>query len=411
MSPPAYAAPGVYVEEAGVLPHAIEGVETSVCAFAGRARRGPLAAAGAVPVASLTAFRECFGEPDPACPMGEAVRDFFQQGGRRALVLRVRHGADAGDGADECMGADDPGPALDEGDYVGEDGRGGALAALRDADGFDLLCIPPDAPGADTAPAVYRAALALCVECRAMLLVDAPAHWDDLPALLADAGAAIQALGLDGPAARNAALYYPRLLPAGMAGPARVASGSVAGVMARTDATLGIWKAPAGTYATLPGVGGLSAQVDDTAGGVLSPLTVNCLRAFFGVAPMVWGARTLRGRDALADEYKYVPVRRLALYIERSLSRGIAWAVFEPNDEALWARLRRSVDDFMLGLFRRGALQGATAREAYFVRCGPDTTTAQDRADGVCHLVVGFAAQKRGEFVVLQFAQATLPAA
>jgi len=407
MSPPVPAAPGVYIDEIGGMPRTIAGVETSACAFAGRAPGGPLAAvAGPVRVSSLAGFVDRFGPLDPACPMGAAVRDFFEQGGRHALILRLRHGVATGDD-----GADDAGPALADADYIGGDGRDGALSMLRDAEGFDLLCIPPDGPGADTSPAVYRAALALCVECRAMLLVDGPAHWDDLPALLDDPAAAVDALGLGGEAARNAALYYPRLLPPGAAAgtPARVASGAVAGVIARTDAAHGVWKAPAGREAVLAGVGALSVQVGDVAGGVLNQVAINCLRAFPGMGPVVWGARTMGGGDTMGDEFKYVPVRRLALYLERSVSRGIAWAVFEPNDASLWARLRQAVGDFMLALFRQGAFQGTTPRDGYFVKCDATTVTAQDRAAGVCNIIVGFAPLKPGEFVVLAFAQATLP--
>lgn len=409
--------PGVYVEETGDRPRSIAGVESSTCAFAGRAPRGPLATvAGPVLVSSFTDFENAFGASDPAWPMGEAVRDFFGNGGVRALVLRVRHGA-ANAGEDSGEAADDAGPALDDADYIGADGSvadggGGALAALRQADGFGLLCIPPDAPGADTAPAVYRAALALCADCRALLLVDAPAAWDDLRALLGDAEAAIDALGLSGSAARNAALYYPRLqAPAAPGQPARVASGAVAGVIARTDLQRGVWKAPAGLDAKLSPTGTPSAPVDDDANDALNPLAINCLRTFQGRGTVVWGARTLRGRDAMADEYKYVPVRRLALYIERSVQRGIGWAVFEPNDEPLWAQLRLSVGAFMHDLFRQGAFQGTSPRDAYFVRCDAGTVSARDVADGVCNIEIGFAPLKPAEFVVLRIVQATLPPA
>jgi phage tail sheath protein FI len=119
----------------------------------------------------------------------------------------------------------------------------------------------------------------------------------------------------------------------------------------------------------------------------------------------VWGARTLAGGDARSDEYKYVPVRRLALHIEESLLRGTQWAAFEPNDESLWAQLRVSIDVFLHGLFRQGAFQGSTPRDAWFVKCDAGTTTQDDINLGVVNISVGFAPLKPAEFVVLQLRQ------
>ena len=120
---------------------------------------------------------------------------------------------------------------------------------------------------------------------------------------------------------------------------------------------------------------------------------------------VVWGARTLRGADQLADEYKYVPVRRTALFIEESLYRGTQWVVFEPNDEPLWAQIRLNVGAFMQGLFRQGAFQGRTPREAYFVKCDKETTTQADINLGIVNIVVGFAPLKPAEFVVIKIQQ------
>ena len=140
--------------------------------------------------------------------------------------------------------------------------------------------------------------------------------------------------------------------------------GTLAGVMARTDVQRGMWKAPAGTAASLNGVIGLDVPMTDLENGRLKKLGVDCLRSFPIIGPVSWGARTLQGADRIASEWKYLPVRRLALFLEESLFRGTRWAVFEPNDEPLWASLRMNVGAFMNGLFRQGAFQGATAREA-----------------------------------------------
>lgn len=120
---------------------------------------------------------------------------------------------------------------------------------------------------------------------------------------------------------------------------------------------------------------------------------------------MVWGARTLQGADTLASEYKYIPVRRLASYIEESIYRGTQWAVFEPNAEPLWAELRLYVGAFMHGLFTQGALWGSSPRDAYFVKCGQDTTTQADIDRGIVNVVIAFAPIKPAEFVVIQIQQ------
>jgi uncharacterized protein len=294
--------------------------------------------------------------------------------------------------------------ALDAAAWLG-DGATSGLWALRRAEPFNLLCLPPDAFDADTPPAVLGSALDLCVERRAMLIVDAPAAWTSAGDIVARDHAALAALGLAGERARNAALYFPRILvadPASAGGQrCTVACGAVAGVYARTDGRRGVWKAPAGRDATLYGVDELAVDVGDLDHGLINPIGVNGLRRFPNTGPVVWGARTLRGDDALGDEYKYVPVRRLALFIEESLVRGLPWAVFEPNGEALWAQVRLRVDDFMQRLFRAGALAGSSAREAFFVQCGRDSTTQAELDAGLLRVEVGFAPLKPAEFVIV----------
>jgi phage tail sheath protein FI len=132
---------------------------------------------------------------------------------------------------------------------------------------------------------------------------------------------------------------------------------------------------------------------------------VNCIRNFPVYGTVLWGARTRRGADEEADEYKYIPVRRLALYMEESLFRGLKWVVFEPNDEPLWAQIRLNVGAFMHNLYRLGAFQGKTPREAYFVKCDRETTTQNDINQGVVNVLVGFAPLKPAEFVVLKIQQ------
>jgi phage tail sheath protein FI len=143
----------------------------------------------------------------------------------------------------------------------------------------------------------------------------------------------------------------------------------------------------------------------DEENGQLNPLGINCLRAKVPVGPVVWGSRTLQGNDQLASEWKYIPVRRTALFIEESLYRGTQWVVFEPNDEPLWAQIRLNVGAFMHNLFRQGAFQGRTPRDAYFVKCDKETTTQNDINLGIVNIVVGFAPLKPAEFVIIKIQQ------
>lgn len=424
MSPtPMY--PGVYVTETPRAVRTIVAVPTSICAFIGRASQGPVAVRGDAPrmVFSFADYQRIFGGPDEAS-MEHAVRDFFANGGTQALIVRLHRppempDAADGDAAAQAEGEDDAAVGNGNGNRDASD-IGAPLCdvdytdagfdALRSADLFNLLCIPPDLADGDTSPAVYRSALALCVERQAMLLVDPPAAWDGVEAVIDEGERGLQALGLSGEAGRNAALYFPRLRQRDPRDPTRISTrvpcGATAGVIARIDTQRGIWKAPAGLDASLVGVDDLAVQLDDAQNGALNPLGMNCLRRFPMAGNVIWGARTLRGADRHADDYKYVPVRRLALHLQHSIERGVAWAAFEPNDALLWAQLRLNIGAFMQGLFRQGAFQGVSARDAYFVRCDAGTTTQGDIARGVCNIVVGFAPLKPAEFVVLQIAQA-----
>ncbi|MFD8889500.1 phage tail sheath family protein [Streptomyces sp. NPDC059566] len=280
------------------------------------------------------------------------------------------------------------------------------LYALEHADLFNLLVIPPYAgtgdPGdRDVESQVITSALAYAARRRAVVVLDPPPSWTTVA--LATAGAAALT------SSKNAAVYFPRIRQPDPLRDGQVMSfapsGTVAGVLARTDAERGVWKAPAGLDATLPGVTELALPLTDAEIGLLNPVGVNCLRLAPGAGHAVWGARTRNGADRIASEWKYLPVRRTALFIEESLFRGIQWAVFEPNDEPLWAQLRLNIGAFLNNLFRQGAFQGKTAREAYFVKCDATTTTQTDINLGVVNILVGFAPLKPAEFVVLRLQQ------
>jgi phage tail sheath protein FI len=281
------------------------------------------------------------------------------------------------------------------------------LFALEKVDLFNLLCIPPFSFTADVSTALIGTAASYCEDRRAMLLVDSPSSWTTKK--IARDQFSDPNTDFVGTRSNHAAIFFPRVREINPLHDNQLEDfapcGAVAGVFARTDAQRGVWKAPAGLDATLVGVPQLSVSRTDDENGELNPLGVNCLRAFPIIGRVVWGARTMQGADQLASEWKYIPVRRTALYIEESLYRGTKWVVFEPNDEPLWAQIRLNVGAFMQNLFRQGAFQGKTPREAYFVKCDKETTTQNDINLGIVNILVGFAPLKPAEFVVLKIQQ------
>lgn len=370
--PPHMPAIGILESPAG--PARITGVDTSLAAFVGFLGTGPLAAP--VLVTSWQEFERHFGSLDPDFPMSWGAYCFFLNGGRRARIVRLERGSA-------------PAQALVDG-----------LAALHADEDFNLLCLPDTFDLADVdAATVANAAIALCESRRAFYLLDAPRSRQ-----LGDIADWVDGL----PASRNAAVYFPALAlvdPLDSAQTRVVApSGAVAGVYVRTDSNRGVWKSPAGAEASLNGLRGLATAIGDAESDLLNPRRVNALRRMPNRF-VVWGARTLAGADTMADDYKYIPVRRLGLYIEQSLARATQWAVFEPNDEPLWARLRLQVGEFMQGLFRSGAFQGRMPKEAWFVECDASTTTMADINAGVVNIVVGFAPLKPAEFLILNLRQ------
>jgi hypothetical protein len=181
--------------------------------------------------------------------------------------------------------------------------------------------------------------------------------------------------------------------------------GFVAGIYAATDAGPGVWKAPAGIDASLSGASGLTTVLTDAQNGTLNIQGINCLRNFPVYGTVVWGARTLRGNDQIGSEWKYVPIRRLALFLESSLYDGTQWVVFEPNDERLWSQIRLNVGAFMQGLFLKGAFQGTTPQQAYFVKCDAENNPQSSIDQGIVNILVGFAPLYPAEFVVIQIQQ------
>jgi len=342
--------------------------------------------------------------PPPPLAAGTNVQQYVLGAGT-AVQAQALPGGTQQQGSDGKSPTDDPGGfALGIiGDPVAKTG----LYALMDVDLFNILCIPAtmNLPDIDAA-AVATAANDLCDTRRAFYILDAPQSDGNR-----DTPVAIQAWldANDGLRNNNSALYFPRVdipdplnnLQLRPISP----SGTVAGLYARIDGARGVWKAPAGTEATLSGVQALEYKLTDPENGVLNPLAINCLRNFPIYGPVCWGARTLEGADQIESQWKYIPVRRFALFLEESLYRGTQWVVFEPNDEPLWAQIRLNVGAFMQTYFLKQAFQGSSPQQAYLVKCDSETTTQTDIDNGVVNILVGFAPLKPAEFVIIQIQQ------
>lgn len=293
-----------------------------------------------------------------------------------------------------------------------------AITALAGPDPFfNLLCLPdlvrpkatdPKALHHTNAFTVYAEAARVCAEKFAFLIVDPPPDVVDIGTAVAwkstklglrsvHAGAWFPNIRVDDPLQPGTIVSHPP-------------SGAVAGVIARTDNRVGVWQAPAGTDAFLAGVHGPSIEVSDAEQGLVNPLGVNVIRRFPIYQTVAFGSRTVDGADALASQWKYIPVRRTASHILRSLSESLRWAVHQRNGEELWSQLRVNCTAFMHALFRQGAFKGVSARDAYFVTCDATTTTPNDIDLGIVNVVIGFAPLKPAEFVVISLKQIVQPA-
>ena len=376
---PEYLAPGVYIEEVPFTGKTIEGVPTSTAGFIDIFEQGPIGKA--VKIDCYTDFERVFGGLHKRSEASYAIQQYFLNGGRVAWVVRVDDPC-----AEKLMGD----PKAHTGMY--------ALEGIA-PDSFNLLCIPAAANLDEKGfAAVIAAAEKYCIDKRAFLIIDPPTTIKTKDEIVSWIGAN------DGLRHRNAAIYFPRLEipdPLNKNQPRNVgASGTVAGVYARTDQR-GVWNAPAGAEAELRGAN-IPVRLHHRENAELNKLGINVLRSFPQIGNVVWGARTL---EQNGSEWKYVPIRRLALYVEESLDRGTKWAVFEPNDDLLWTRIRSSIGAFMTSLFRQGAFQGTKPGDAFFVRCDETTTSQADLDAGVFNIVVGFAPLKPAEFVLIYIQQ------
>lgn len=345
----------------------IVAVQTDAAAFVDTFGQGP--EGEPVQVNSLAGYERIFGPADCAGSEGcLQVAQFFRNGGSVAWILRAAPG--------QLAAAVDPvtSPLT-------------AIAPGR----FGILSIPATAHLADTdARPIWRAVLDLCRQQRAFFIVDPPATFNDTKAILQWTAEHADLLHDS-----RVAVYHPRLI-VGKAAREIGCSGAVAGIYARTDLSRGVWKAPAGNQAGIRDCEP-ARVLTDAEQELLTVSNINAIRQFPTIGTVCWGARTLDG-----GEWKYVPVRRLADMLAASILANLKQAVSEPNSETLWSAVRRVVADFLNGLWRQGAFQGATDRDAYFVKCDASTTTQADIDEGVFNVLVGFAPLKPAEFILLK---------
>jgi uncharacterized protein len=368
MSPPKNP-PGITISETPSGARPIAGVPTGVAAFVGWAAQGPTDQA--ILLRSWSDFETQFGGFDPRFYLGYAVSHFFANGGQQAYVARL-----ASDGNAAVMTG----------------------ARLLDAvPSFNLLAVPGESD-----PGLIAQLQAYCAGRKTFLIVDS-APGSTVATL--QAGPDNRMTGAN---AINSAFYFPWLnaldAQQNITRPFPP-SGFVAGIYAATDAARGVWRSPAGIRANLTGQSGPVLDLTDPQIGVLSAHAVNCIRHIAQFGDVIWGDRTLGGSDQAVSDWKYVSVRRLALYIESSLYDGTQWVVFEPNNAQLWAQLRSSVSAFMQTLFVQGAFQGSTPAQAYFVTCDARNNPQASIDQGVVNILVGFAPLHPAEFIVIQIQQ------
>jgi uncharacterized protein len=351
----------------------ITAATTSITAFIGAANAGD--ANAPTHCFSFADYERQFGGSMDATHLGLAVQQFFANGGSDAVVVRAR----------EC-------------ETHAADGIVDAMRVLVSEGEVNLLCLPGFAD-----PVALAAADAYCRSHHVFLIADPPETADTAEKMLALVS------GSDVVKSDHAAMYFPWMSIADPSKPGQARrvppSGALAGIYARTDQAGGVWRAPAGSDARL--LDGLTPDriLTTEEAASLNRRAVNCIRQFPAHGTIAWGARTLAGDDDLTSDWKYIPVRRTGLFIEKSISRGLTWVLSQPNGEPLWMQIRQTVGTFMHQLFRQGAFLATSPHDAYFVQCGSETTTQADVNAGIVNIVVGFAPLKPAEFVIIKLQQ------
>jgi phage tail sheath protein FI len=288
-------------------------------------------------------------------------------------------------------------------DYVGNSSDRTGFGGLEAIDEITMLCVPDlmaaHQRGVLSAEDVKAVQLAMIAHCE--LMADRVAILDT-PSGLKAQDVKEWRMDVTGYDSKYAAMYWPWIKVADPVAGKQVLvppSGHMAGIWARSDSSRGVHKAPANEVVR----GAVSLELNITKGehDVLNPIAVNCIRAFRGQGIRVWGARTLSSDP----EWRYLNVRRLFNYVEKSILQGTNWVVFEPNDPKLWDSVKRTVTMFLRRVWRDGALFGKTPAQAFFVKCDEENNPAENRDVGILTVEIGIAPVKPAEFVVFRISQ------
>ncbi|ASJ74299.1 phage tail sheath family protein [Granulosicoccus antarcticus] len=351
----------------------IASAPTTITAFVGLASQGPVNTACSIH--SWQEFENQFGTLSMESTMSFAVRDFFANGGRHAVIVRIND-----------KDNENPNPTI------------ASLDSLNALPVINFLCIPPPSFYNDIEDHVWRDAALYCEQRRALLIIDPPSSWTSGSQVVADmtAGRIINS--------PSALIYFPRLQQKNPLLDNQtqtfVPCGAVAGTIARMDEQTGVWNSPAGVSARIMGIDDLSASVSSSEYSQLNVLGVNCLRNLPRYGHVIWGARTLHSSNSSKD-WKYLAVRRTVLHVEQSLTLWLSQIEFESNSEALWSEIRKHTNIFLYHLYQHGAFQGQSVEDVYFVRCDETTISLADISARRINLMVGLALLKPAEFVVI----------
>jgi uncharacterized protein len=373
-----YLSPGVYVEEIRIWAKPIQGVDTSTVGMVGLTQKGPINKPTLI--TSNIKFQNIFGGYlENSCGdyryLPHAVEGFFQNGGQRLYINRVV--ASNNVVSDETI----------IGEYSKEPGKSTGLCAFNDIIGIKIIAVPNG-----TTKKIQNAMIAHCEQMNRFAVLD--------PKKSATVYDVQQQRSLFD--SKYAALYFPWIkIKIHSTGEifAVPPSGHICGIYVRTDVERGVQKAPANE--AIKGVLSPEQQITKAQQDLLNPLGVNCLREFSGRGLRIWGDRTT-SNDPL---WKYINVRRLFLYLEESIEKGTHWAVFEPNNEKLWANINQTITNFLTTVWKNGALMGTTQEQAFFVKCDRTTMTQNDIDKGILIAIIGVAPTKPAEFVIFRIAQ------
>ncbi len=369
---------GVYIEEFEMSTKPIESVSTSTVGFVGVAELTGILDKPTF-VSSWGDYVSKFGRYKDGSYLASAVYSFFSNGGKRCYIVNVANEV-------SIIGTDDP-----------TKGRTG-LISLEEIDEVSILCIP-----GVTKDTIQLAMISHCEKMGNRFAIFDSIKEASLEVVQIQKENLVSDKGIG-------ALYYPwiKTVVEKEDDNGKVAlekmfippSGAVAGIYARSDTERGVHKAPANEV--VQGAIELERVITETDQDILTPLNINSIRVFQGRGIRVWGARTIAPEGS---EWMYVSTCRLFLFLEESIDKSTQWVVFEPNNEQLWVRVVQTIENFLLGLWKSGALMGRSPNEAFFVKCDRTTMTQDDIDSGRLIVLIGVAPIRPTEFIIFRITQ------